>query len=135
MPECNVSHGALVFFLKSSGLSSQELLKSSHRVLTFDGYVPKVINILQWIMLGSTPIAQTWTLPCRTSSSGTVIKTPTTARETSSDSLLLMNSLFDVDIAKPMSDDLNLLQYTRSSVDSDNDFAKSFESVVPIPLG
>ncbi|CAG8083758.1 unnamed protein product [Penicillium salamii] len=146
--------------MKSSGLSSQELLKSSHGVSTFDDQVPKVTSILQWIMPGSTPIAQTWTLPRRTSSSGTVTKTPTTARETASDvkgyskvddelgssgivvqdsqsfySSLLLNSLFDVDIAKPMSDDPNLLQYTRSSVDSDNDFAKSFGSVVPIPSG
>ncbi|CAG8235608.1 unnamed protein product [Penicillium salamii] len=159
MPECNFSHGAHALFVKSSGLSSQELLKSSRGASTSESHVPKVTSILQYIMQSSTPIAQSRILP-QTSSLETVIETPTTAGETATDvkgyskvddelrssgivpqdsqssrSSLLSKDLFDVEIAKPMSDDPNLLQYTGSSVDSENDFAKSFESVVPIPSG
>ncbi|CAG8303171.1 unnamed protein product [Penicillium salamii] len=159
MPEWNVSHGAPALFVKSSGLSSQELLKSSRGASTSESQVPKVTSILQYIMSGSTPIAQTRTLP-RTSSLRTVKETSPTARElaidvkgyskvdddlgssgivpqdsSSSRSSLLLKDLLDVDIRKPASDDLILLHYAGYSVDSDHDLAKSFESVVSIPSG
>ncbi|CAG8079433.1 unnamed protein product [Penicillium salamii] len=117
----------------------------------------KARSILQFNMSHSTPIAQTWTLPRQKGSVGTVIETPTTPRETANNvkgyskvddelgssvifvqdsqisrSSLLFNGFFDVDIAKPASDGPDLWQYTGSSVDSDHDFTKSFESVVPL---
>ncbi|CAI7593036.1 unnamed protein product [Penicillium viridicatum] len=71
MTESDVGNGAPAPYTKSAGLPSQSLRIWSNTVATSEIYPPKATTILQWTMLGSNPIAQSWTSPLQTRSSET----------------------------------------------------------------